>query len=91
MTLINTPPFMLHGFVIRTNMNLTEAGPDEERTRTRGWKERLFTLPWKPLQKTFTYMAPTRVPSRQVYRVRDTLIMHPSLLEEIKHQLERMK
>jgi hypothetical protein len=84
-------PYKAFGFNIATNALLTEAGPDEERTRIRSWKERLFTWPWRPWQKTATHMAQTQVPSRQVYRIRDTLVMHPSMLEEIKRQLEEMK
>lgn len=88
---LNKIPYMLNGFLIKTNSNLLEAGPDEARVHVRGWKERLFTWPWCPWQKTRTYMAPTQVPSRQVYQVGNTLVMHPVLLEEIKDQLERMK
>jgi len=46
----------------------------------RTWKERLFSLPWRPFQKTkvVTY----NVPDETVLKMDDRIICHPSIYEK---------
>jgi hypothetical protein len=68
------------GLKVVTDINLVEPGESYEVPRM--WKERLFTLPWRPFKKTRTVIP--MVPSMTVYRYGDKLIMHPAMLEEYK-------
>jgi len=56
----------------------------------RTWKERLFSLPFRPFQKTkiVTYY----IPQRKLIRVNETTYYaHPTILEEIKQQIRCLK
>ena len=49
----------------------------------RTWKERLFTLPWRPLisQRLVIH----REPSRKIFKLHDgSMVMHPALWAEMK-------
>ena len=73
------------GVKIIVNENLTEDGEPYEITRT--WKERLFTLPWKPLRKTKTVIP--QVPSSQIYGLEDgTFVMHPETFRRLEVEIE---
>ena len=70
---------------IIADANLTEDGEPCEVSRT--WKERLFTLPWKPLQKTKTVIP--QVPSKQIYGFPDgRWVMHPDTFHQLKVEIE---
>jgi len=47
----------------------------------RSWKERLFSFPWHPFQKTkvVTY----NVPDETVLKMDDKIICHPTIYEKI--------
>jgi hypothetical protein len=75
------------GMRIYTNALLTESG--EPYTVDRTWKERLFSLPWKPWKST-KVIIPT-VPSTKVYALSDNiLIMHPDMEHTIYNQLQAL-
>jgi len=72
----------IDGFKIVTNIHMTI---DHKYNIKRTWKERLFTLPWKPLQKTRVIIM--QVPSTEVIVNGNTLIMHPEIAKELKNQM----
>jgi hypothetical protein len=51
----------------------------------RSWKERLFTLPWKPFKKFIEINKPG------CYRYENTLFIHTEIWEELKKQMESEK
>jgi len=51
---------------------------------TRSWRERLFTLPWRPLQ-SFVYK-----PSPLIYEFNGKLVMHPKTYQQFVEGLEKM-
>jgi len=60
---------------ITTDKNMTVAG--EPYQVKRGWVDRLFTRPWTPLKATRT--AIPQVPSKEVLRFGDRMVMHPEI------------
>jgi len=74
----------LYGMKIVENALLTVAGAPYEVPRT--WRERLFTRPWKPLNRTRTVVP--QVPSRQIYTLTGgVLVMHPAMAAEIRKKV----
>ncbi len=71
-------PFV--GVQITTDVNMVEPGAPCEVRRT--WRERLFSRPWRPLQATRTVVP--MVPSRQILRFANRLVMHPTMLDELQ-------
>lgn len=66
--------------------HLVENGPPETVRRT--WKERLFSLPWKPLQATVTIIP--KIPIRTIYKLPGNfLVMHPETAQELRRELEK--
>lgn len=51
------------------------------KTVNRTWRERLFTLPWRPLIK----IKQIKVPSENVIKIGNTLYVHPVLYEKLKY------
>ena len=75
---------ILNGIRVLVDPNLTEAGEPVKTKRT--WRERLFTLPWRPFMGTKTHIP--RVPSRNAIRLPSgDLVVHPAMFEEIKRQV----
>lgn len=74
----------LMGMRVITNEMLTEAG--EPYQVRRPWRERLLSRPWRPFQATRTIVP--QVPSKQVYRMNGTLVMHPETFRLLKLQSE---
>lgn len=73
------------GVKIIADENLTEPGEPYDVERT--WKERLFTLPWKPFRKTKTIIP--QIPSKQIYGLPDgTWVMHPDTFHQLKVEIE---
>ena len=73
------------GFKIIESEYLTEAGTPVEVVRS--WRERLFSRPWRPFQRTRTVVP--QVPSRQVFRINsNTLVMHPEMARKMRRELE---
>lgn len=79
-----------NGFVFIENKLMTVPGEPYELVRT--WKERLLSLPWRPLKKTKTVVP--QVPSKEVIRAGNKLYAHPELIREmmqlIKNNDERL-
>lgn len=72
---------MFNGFRVLLSEWLVEEGQPFPEPRT--WRERLFSLPWRPFKRT-RWITPM-VPSRTVRKVdRDTLLMHPAIWRELK-------
>lgn len=69
----------LSGFRIVESQWLTEAGPPTEVRRT--WRERLLSRPWRPWKATRIVVL--QVPSRQVYMMGDSMVVHPVFLREL--------
>lgn len=53
----------------------------------RKWAHRKM---WRPEQR-FTVVSKHTKPSRTIYQVHDTLVMHPAMAEEIRTQLKTMQ
>lgn len=74
------------GMNIRTNPLLTIPGPLVEVRST--WKERLFTMPWRPWIRTRGVIS--QIPSREMYMLPDnTIVMHPELWREVREAIAR--
>lgn len=82
-------PHMLDGVPIYTSELLTE--PKVEVVR-RTWRERLFSRPWRPRQKTksITIYVPSMkcLVSESGILGRKCFIMHPVMLQKIRAELE---
>lgn len=75
---------MLNGIRIIESAYLTEPGEPYEVRRT--LRERLFSRPWHPFQRT--RMVTPQVPMKGGYQLADgTLIMHPETLQRLKRSL----
>lgn len=75
-------------FKIRESIFVTEDGEPYEEPRT--WRERLFSLPWRPLQATRTITP--KVPSRAVYELLDgSLVMHPETAAMVREAAKRAR
>jgi hypothetical protein len=77
------------GYRIIENDLLTIAGTPYEVSRP--WKERLFTMPWRPLNKTKT-IAP-RIPDPDFY-ISETdrfIVGHPETMKKLKGAIEKSK
>lgn len=79
---VPTPPLIFNGFELRGNSLLVVSKTTLEH---RSWKERLFTLPWRPLKKE--KHVTEWVGSNEVVRVGNVLYAHPDMIEKIKVQL----
>jgi len=53
----------------------------------RTWRERLLTLPWRPLRAT--KFKSVQIPSDEVIQTRDGLFMHPELWERFKLAMDQ--
>lgn len=71
----------LFRYEIIKDINMTEAG--EPYQVDRAWKERLFTRPWKPLQKTKSITP--QVPSRECRMMGNIIYMHPEMARALEH------
>ncbi len=74
MTEMFTNEFMIFGMNVFYSMAM-----DKPEFVMRTWKERLFTRPWKPLQKTKTIHHP------YMAIINGCLYAHPSLREQVKN------
>lgn len=64
--------------------NLTMPGPPL--IIIRSWRERLFTWPWRPLQRR--RMDETRIPSTGIFKIGpDTFVAHPVTARRIRQEL----
>lgn len=81
------------GFKVMPNPHLTVPGPDQIVART--WRERMFTWPWRPLQKT--RRIPTMIPDPKVYATNTPemikIIGYPAVFghpETLKHFMAKI-
>lgn len=80
----NMPFDLINGERFIADKYMTETKTEEVK---RTWKERLFTLPWRP-RKTHKFVS-TVVPSRQLIWSNGSYFAHPALIQEIKAQAEK--
>lgn len=78
----------MYDIKIIESLRMVKDGPPITIPRT--WKERLFTLPWRPLQTTKIVI--TKIPSDEVFVLLDgTYVCHPEVAKQIrKHFKERI-
>ena len=76
-------PDRIGGIVVIENAALTVPGEPYEVPR--GWWERLFTRPWRPLDKK-RWVTP-RKPDPNFYRMGDRLVGHPMAIANLKRCL----
>jgi hypothetical protein len=75
-----TPDGFFCGRKIIASLGMVEEGEKCEVPRT--WKERLFSLPWRPLLKT--KIITPMVPKQEALVMPDgTFVMHPSMLDKL--------
>jgi hypothetical protein len=54
----------------------------------RGWRERLFSRPWRPFKRTRNEVP--KVPMKDVYRLaRGVFLMHPAVAAELRKHLAK--
>lgn len=72
---------MMNGLTVLTSVWLTE--PGEPVTVRRSWRERWCGYPWRPWCATRTIIP--QVPSkRAVYLNRNTIVVHPAMLDQLR-------
>lgn len=85
---------LFENFSCLENVNLTIPGPDQKTDHEvkRSWKERLFTLPWRPFKKTRHYVSirETRLPDPQYYIMGRNIIAHPATMQRLRNELKKM-
>lgn len=70
----------LLGIRIIEDASLTIVGDPIEVERS--WKERLFSLPWRPWKKVKIIIP--QVPDPHIYQFEGTMVMHPTIVKQIK-------
>ncbi len=80
-------PLMFHGYKVIANPIITES---KEREVRRTWKERLFTLPWRPFKalRTETYQVPSR--DVMVDKINRIIYAHPVVVKEMNDALNKV-
>lgn len=71
---------MFNGLHVIESIYLTKAGTPYEVRRS--WRERLFTIPWRPWQATRTVIP--QVPIREAFQFGNSLVMHPDMWRELQ-------
>jgi hypothetical protein len=71
------------GLTIIESMNMTEDGNPVEVSRT--WKERLFSRPWRPLKKTYSYIP--QIPRTDILIMGNKAVMHPMVARQLKSDI----
>ncbi len=62
-----------------------------ERIVPRTWKERLFTKPWRPMQKTKLVVVPSVIGPDDCYKINGDLHCGERVYQQIKEQVGRRK
>lgn len=52
----------------------------------RSWKERIFSLPWRPLKRAKIVVS--KVPNPNVYRYKDYMVMHPDIAKQLREHIK---
>jgi hypothetical protein len=74
---------MFNGCQVLTNPHLLDY---ETVTEIRAWRERLWSWPWRPWQRT--KLVVRSVPSRKIIQLGGyKLLMHPAIFAELKRQI----
>ena len=71
--------FTVKGVPVIASPHITET---QEIART--WRERLFSLPWRPLRKTKTVV----VPRKDLFWVNGAFYGHPATIEALRERLK---
>lgn len=80
-------PALLCGMKVITSPYLEQDGEPYEVVRT--WRQRLFSLPWRPLLRS--YMVTPKIPYQGFYNVgNNTVVMHPDMLKKLERELPEM-
>jgi len=62
---------------------------DKKETKVlRAWKERLFSLPWKPFNKTKTVV--TYIPKQEILQYGSMIVCHPAVAAKIRKELSKI-
>lgn len=80
-----TPLFNPMGMRVIVDSQLVE--PDGTVDVRRTWRERLFSIPWRPLEATKPVQ--TFRPSREVIQVNGRLLMHPVTWKKMVEELDK--
>ena len=75
--------FQVHGYVVIESVFCTVTEEIEVR---RTMKERLFTWPWRPMQRTKTETV--TVPSPDVFLVGNQVIGHPATIAKLREMMQ---
>jgi len=75
------------GIKIIEDINMVVPGEPYEKQRT--FKERWFTLPWRPFKKTKTIVP--MVPSKEIICWENNFVMHPTAKEAILQEMARAR
>lgn len=79
-------PFPVHGVRIMEDPNLVRDGAP--RYVRRSWRERLFSRPWRPLQRT--RIVTPKEPSPEVLRIRPGVVaMHPATAQALRESVRK--
>ena len=79
---------LLPGINIVEDINLTLPGETIEVERS--WKERLFTLPWRPFTKTKIKMLMLPSPELYLFREHNLIVGHPETIKKLYKELEKV-
>lgn len=79
-------PARLEMYESANSIEIDADNPTKPETIKRSWKERLFSLPWRPWVKTKVIRVPNYKPA--IYRVGNRFIYHPALKAEIMKAVE---
>ena len=67
----------LYGYQIVESLSMVDVNNPEHVEQKRTWKERLFTLPWRPFKKTKTLTI--FPPLKNYYLIGNTILCHPAM------------
>ena len=73
------------GFKMMESMSAVELCGTKPMDVKRSWKERLFSLPWRPWITHKTIQVPNYKPA--MFRVGDMIIYHPALKKSIENSV----
>lgn len=72
------------GLMVRTDPHMVDVTYE---TVDRTWTERLFSWPWRPLQKTKTIQHAT--PKKEAYQLPNgIMVMHPEALRALREAID---
>lgn len=74
----------MFGYRIIEDRNMVIDGDPYEKLR--GWKERLFSRPWRPFKKYKTIIP--KIPNPEIIVTADCYIMHPEIAKKLKTSLK---